>query len=173
MPITCSSRTSPTSAALPTATTSPAATRTRRCGTAPAASGSPSITAKQKRSNSGALTARKFNNSALKRLARSRERSAPISRCRGAAPLDGRRGEPGRRHRTLRITRTALQIHRPPREASPPPTGGGRPRHPPPLRRNLHPHPAPDRALLLVRLVPARQPRQAARADQRVIHGII
>ena len=78
-----------------------------------------------------------------------------------------------RRRRALGIPRTALQIRRPLREAASPAAGAGRPRHPPPLRRNLHPHPAHDRALLLVGVLPALDLRQAARPRQCELDGAV
>ena len=84
-----------------------------------------------------------------------------------------RRGAPCADAETARIPRTALQIRRPLRETASAAAGAGRPRHPPPLRRNLHPHPAHDRALLLVRVLPALDLRQAARPRQCELDGAV
>ena len=72
--------------------------------------------------------------------------------------LEGETDAAGRRRALRRNRSNSASNIRPVREAAPPPAGAGRPRHPPPLRRNLHPHPARDRALLLVGLLPALDP---------------
>ena len=88
-----------------------------------------------------------------------------------SAPLAGR-CTPARHRRPPGIPRTALQIRAALREAPAKAAGRSRPLHSPHLRRHLHPYPAQDRALLLVRLLPAEH-RQDTRPGQCQLDGIV